>query len=290
MHGMGYCMGVEQVMGIKVPEKGEFLRTFWAELSRVHSHLLWLGLTSDAIGFENLFMSSWKLREYVLEVFEMTTGGRVIFSVCKIGGVHRDIDEERMKRALENLDKVESGLKEISHMFFKDKSIIHRLGNIGVLSKEQAFALGVLGPVARASGLVTDIRTTGYSAYPYLDLNIQTHEGGDCLARAQVRVNEIYESIRLIRQIAEIMPKDGPIDTPVKGNPDGEAFVRLEQPRGEVIYYVKGNGTKFLDRMSARTPTTANIPAILEMMVGVELSDVPVIITTIDTCISCNER
>ena len=290
MHGMGYSMAVEQIMGIEVPERAVFLRTLWAEVSRVHSHLLWLGLTADAIGFESLFMHSWRLREHVLDIFDMTTGGRVIFSVCKIGGVRKDIDEEKMKRVLEILDKIEDGMKEIAKVFLTDKSINHRLGGVGVISKADAENFGVLGPVARASGIATDVRSSNYAAYPHLNFIMQTDKTGDSIARTRVRINEIYESIRLIRKCAEIMPKSDIIDVKVKGNPDGESFARLEQPRGEVIYYAKGNGTKFLSRMSVRTPTFANVPALLSMVEGVELADIPVLITTIDPCISCVER
>jgi len=290
MHGMGYCMTIEQIMGIEVPARAVFLRTLWAEVSRLHSHLLWLGLTADAIGFESLFMHSWRLREHVLDIFDMTTGGRIIFSVCKVGGVRKDIDREKMKRVLENIDKIEDGLKDIARTFLTDKSIIHRMGGIGTLSKEKAIELGVVGPVARASGIVEDVRTTGYAIYPHLDVAIQTDEGGDSMARTKVRINELYESLRLVRKIAEIMPESNVLDTKVTGNPSGESFARLEQPRGEVLYYSKGNGTKFLDRMAVRTPTFANVPALLYMLEGMELADVPVLITTIDPCISCVER
>jgi ech hydrogenase subunit E len=96
MHGMSYCMAIEEIMEVKVPERAEFLRTIWAELSRLHSHLLWLGLLADAFGFESLFMQSWKMREQILDIFEETTGGRVIFSVCDIGGVRKDIDADTL--------------------------------------------------------------------------------------------------------------------------------------------------------------------------------------------------
>ncbi|MCL2665881.1 MAG: nickel-dependent hydrogenase large subunit [Defluviitaleaceae bacterium] len=289
MHGMGYCMAVEQVMGIEVPKRAVFLRTVWAELSRVHSHLLWMGLMADAIGFESLFMHSWRLREYVLDMFDMTTGGRVIFSACKIGGVRRDIDAEKMKRFLDALGKVEDGLHEIAGTFAADHSISHRLTGLGVLTKAEAEDLGALGPVARASGIGFDARTHGYAAYGDLKVNVQTEQSGDCMARASVRIRELYEAIRLIRLCAEIMP-DGPTETKVTGNPNGESFARLEQPRGEVLYYVKGGGGKFLERMRCRTPTFANLPALLEMLKGAELADVPVLILTIDPCISCTER
>lgn len=290
MHGMGYCMAVEEMMQIKPPDKAEFLRTFWAELSRMHSHLMWMGLLADAIGFESLFMHCWRLREEILDIFDMTTGGRVIFSVCKIGGVRKDIDAEKLKKIEDILNRIEDSIKEITNVFTRDQSVSHRLSGLGILSKQDAFDLGTVGPMARASGIKTDMRELGYAAYGHINFEIATEKEGDCLARVKVRIREVFESVGIIKQCIALMPKETIIDVPVKGNPDGEFFARLEQPRGEVLYYLKGNGTKFLDRMRVRTPTFANIPALLHTLKGVELADVPVLVLTIDPCISCTER
>ncbi len=290
MHGMGYSMAVEQVMDIKVPDRAHFLRTIWAEFSRIHSHMLWFGLLADGIGFESLFMHCWRLREYILDIFDMTTGGRVIFSVCKVGGVRKDIDAEKLKKIQEILEQIEEGLYEIMKVFVDDKSVSHRLTGLGTLSKKDAFDLGTVGPMARASGIVTDARTLGYAAYPYVKFQVPVEQSGDCMGRVKVRMAEVIEAISIIKQCIALMPKESIIDTKVTGTPNGESFARLEQPRGEVVYYVKGNGTKFLDRMRVRTPTFANIPALIEMLKGVELADVPVLILTIDPCISCTER
>ncbi len=291
MHGMGYCMSIENQMGIKIPDRAEFLRTIWAELSRMHSHIMWLGLLADAIGFESLFMHSWRLREEILDIFDMTTGGRVIFSVCKVGGVRKDIDSERLKKIDETVDKLKLELKAISDTFNKDSSVIMRLRGVGVLSEKDAFDLGAVGPMARASGINTDIRKQQvYGAYPYLKFETAVEKDGDCFARLKVRIREVFESISIIKQCVSMMPAGEAIETAVKGNPSGEYFARLEQPRGEVIYYTKGNGSKFLDRMRVRTPTFANIPALVQTLKGSELADVPVLILTIDPCISCTER
>ncbi|MDR1565616.1 MAG: nickel-dependent hydrogenase large subunit [Oscillospiraceae bacterium] len=290
MHGMGYCMAVENIMSLTVPDRAEFLRTIWAELSRIHSHLLWLGLLADSIGFESLFMHCWRMREQILDLFDMTTGGRVIFSVCKIGGVRKDIDEEKLKRIVDVLNNIEDELRSLTSVFLEEQSIKGRLSGVGVLSQADAFGLGAVGPMARASGIVTDTRTLGYSAYPHVKFNIITAQEGDCFARTKVRIEEIFEAISIIRQCAALIPSDTLIAEPVKGLPKGEYFARLEQPRGEVIYYVKANGTKFLDRMRVRTPTFANLPALLQTLKGSELADVPVLVLTIDPCISCTER
>lgn len=289
MHGMGYCMSIESIMDVKVPDRAEYLRTIWAELSRMHSHLLWLGLLADAFGFESLFMHSWRIRERVLDVFEETTGGRVIFSVCDIGGVRKDISNETLKKIDETMDIIDRELKELTAVFFKDSSVKYRTQGVGVLSKQLAYDLGAIGPMAKASGVNLDMRTQGYSAYKYLNFEPIIDTQGDSYARTTVRIKEIFQSIDLIKQAIRLIP-EGDIKTKVVGNPNGEHFTRIEQPRGEVIYYAKANGTKFLDRVRVRTPTFANVPALLETLKGCSLADVPILILTIDPCISCTER
>lgn len=174
-------------------------------------------------------------------------------------------------------------------MFLKDASVKSRTKGVGVLSKEAAFDLGAVGPMARASGIEMDMRTQGYAAYGKLNFSPIVEKKGDCYARTKVRIKEIFQSIDLIKQCIAIIP-EGEIKVKVTGNPKGEYFTRVEQPRGEVVYYAKGNGTKFLDRMRVRTPTFANIPALLETLKGCALADVPILILTIDPCISCTER
>jgi len=289
MHGMGYCMSIESIMEVEIPERAKFLRTIWAELSRIHSHLLWLGLLADAFGFESLFMQSWKLREQILDIFEETTGGRVIFSVCEVGGVKKDISSETLNRMKEVLTGMEKNLKEAAAVFLNDSTVKLRTKGVGVLSREAAFELGTVGPMARASGIEMDIRSQGYAAYDQLDFKPIKDQGGDCYARTKVRIGELFQSIDLIRQCIAIIP-DGEIKRKVTGNPKGEHFTRLEQPRGEVLYYAKANGTKFLDRVRVRTPTFANVPALLETLKNCSLADVPILILTIDPCISCTER
>ena len=285
----GMAMAIENIMNIKVPERAEFLRTIWAELSRMHSHMLWLGLLADAFGFESLFMHSWRIREEILDIFEMTTGGRVIFSVCEVGGVRKDITPEMLQKISDVMDKLKKEITEIANVFINDSSVKSRTVGVGVLTKQQAFDLGAVGPMARASGIDEDMRKQGYAAYGKLKFEPIIETAGDSYARTSVRIREIFESIDLIKQCIALIP-EGEIKTKVTGNPNGEHFVRLEQPRGEVVYYAKANGTKFLDRVRVRTPTFANIPALLETLKGCALADVPILILTIDPCISCTER
>ncbi|MDF2801301.1 MAG: NADH-ubiquinone oxidoreductase chain 49kDa [Anaerocolumna sp.] len=289
MHGMGYCMAIESIMKVEIPERASFLRTIWAEMSRMHSHLMWLGLLADAFGFESLFMHSWRIREQILDMFEETTGGRVIFSVCEIGGVKKDISTETLEKMVGILNNIEKELGELTTVFLNDDSVKYRTKGVGVLTKQQAFDLGAVGPMGKASGLSIDMRTQGYAAYSKLDFTPITDDAGDSYARTSVRIQEIFQSINLIKQAITLIP-EGDIKVKVVGNPNGEHFTRVEQPRGEVIYYAKANGTKFLDRLRVRTPTFANVPALLETLKGCALADVPILILTIDPCISCTER
>ena len=289
MHGMGYCAAVEQVMGIDIPPRAKYLRTIWCELSRMHSHMLWLGLLADAFGFESLFMQCWRIREKILDMFEVSTGGRVIFSVNMIGGQRRDMDQEMLSMFLAVIKEIEQELKEITKTFLNDYSVNTRLKGVGYLTRQQAHDLGAVGPFMRASGIALDTRKLGYAAYPELDFEPVTSDVGDCYARCDVRIREIFQSMDLIRQAIGKIP-DGEVAVPVKGFPKGEYFMRVEQPRGEAIYYVKANGTKFLDRVRVRTPTFANLPGMLETLKGCQLADVPILILTIDPCISCTER
>ena len=289
IHGMTYCQGIEQVMGIEVPERALYLRTIWSEYSRLHSHLLWLGLFADSFGFENLFMNAWKIRERVLDVLEQTTGGRVIQGACKIGGVRRDISPEKLDEMNSGLDRIQQEIEDLTTVFLMDNSIKHRLKNVGVLSKEDAYHLGAVGPVARGSGVAIDLRKTGYAAYGKLKFEPVTETGGDSYARCAVRARELFASIDLIRQAIKKIP-EGPLEVKVTGNPEGEYFSRSEQPRGELVHYVKGNGTKFLVRSRIRTPTLTNIPPLVKILQGCELADVPVIVLSIDPCIGCAER
>jgi len=288
-HGSGYAQAVEEIMQIDVPDRAKFLRTIWGELSRIHSHLLWLGLLADGFGFESLFMQCWKLRETVLDIFEMTTGGRVIFSVVKVGGVRRDITADDFKIILPKLEELRKELNAFEKVFFSEYTVKNRLCGVGVLSQTDAHELGCVGPLLRACGVPLDMRKLGYAAYDRLDIDPIVEQDGDCWARCIVRLREIYQSIDIIRQAAGMIP-DGEISVKVTGNPNGEYISRVEQPRGEAIYYVRGNGTKFLDRFRVRTPTFANIPALLKILQGCDLADVPMMILTIDPCISCTER
>ena len=234
IHALCFCRAIEHLMNVEVPRRAAYLRIIWSELHRMHSHLLWLGLFADALGFESLFMQFWKIRERIMDIKKRTVG-------------------------------------------------------IGVMTAQEAIQLGAAGPTLRGSGVAQDVRQTEYEAFAELGFTPVSVLDGDCWARTKVRFLEVLQSMEIVRQAISHLP-DTEINVKVKGNPSGEVVSRVEQPRGECMYYVKGNGSKYLDRVRIRTPTFANIPPLLHMVKGIQLADVPVVVLSIDPCISCTER
>lgn len=289
IHAMCYCNCIEKLMGLEVPPRAQYLRVIWSELHRIHSHLLWLGLFADAFGFESLFMAFWRVRERVMNINEATAGNRVIVSTNIIGGVRRDIGGAMLQHILIDLDIMEKELKPLYDTMMNDYSIKKRTVDIGVLSKEDAYQLGAAGPVLRGSGWAQDMRQLRYEAFSELDFEPVVEHDGDSYARNKVRFREVFQSMGILRQAIAKLP-EGDLSVKVKGSPEGEVTFRVEQPRGELIYYVRCDGTKMPERVRIRTPTFANIPPLLAMLPGTQLADVPVIALSIDPCISCTER
>lgn len=289
IHAMCYCQGLEEMMGIEIPRRAKYLRTIWTEMERITSHLLWLGLFADAFGFESLFMQYWRIRERVMDIMEATCGNRVIMSVSVVGGVRRDLSPEQARWILGELDIVDREVRATRSTMLDDYAVKQRLVGIGVLTKQQAYELGAAGPVLRGSGWAQDMRLLKYAAFDELDYAPVVYNDGDCWSRNAVRFDETLQSIDLIRQAIAKLP-EGDLAAPVKGKPEGEVTNRVEQPRGELFYYIKGDGSKVLDRCRIRTPTFANVPPLVAMLPGIELADVPVVVLSIDPCISCTER
>ena len=170
-----------------------------------------------------------------------------------------------------------------------DYTVRQRTVGKGVLTRDLALLLGTVGPVLRASGVAQDVRSTGYAAYGELGFKPIVEQAGDAYARMLVRTRETYQAIDLVRKALAQMP-EGEFIARARGNPQGRTISRVEQPRGEVMYYIAGNNTRNLERLRVRTPTFANVPALVHMLPGCELADVPVLVLSIDPCISCTER
>ncbi len=289
IHGQTYAGIIEQMTDTQIPMRAKYLRTIWAEIARLQSHLLWLGLFGEAVGFESLFMKIWRDRELILELTEATNGHRIHLGTTVIGGVNKDMDEKLQSRYLTDMDKLEKEMNDWANVFRKDKAFLSKTVGMGMLAKKDAIHSGAVGPVIRASGIPQDMRNNGYEAYGELDFEPIVYDTCDVQGRVLVRLDECYQSVDLIRKAIKEMP-EGELAVKNDKFPKGEAVYRTEQPRGELFYYAKGNGTIHLDRLRIRTPTIPNIPPLLGMLVGHNVADIPAIVHSIDPCMSCTER
>jgi Ni,Fe-hydrogenase III large subunit len=289
VHSMTLCMAYEQIGGIEVPARARYIRVIMAELERLHSHLLWAGTAAELIGFETLFMQFYRLREKVMDTLEAISGNRVNYSMNRIGGVNRDMQETAARETVRDIREVVS--RTLIPVCTTDSTVAARCRGVGVLPRTDAIAYGVVGPVARASGVDMDLRRDHpYMAYGDLEFSVITQSEGDVFARVVVRALEILESCKLIDQALDRIPA-GPLHVgDIYTVPPGEAIARVEAPRGEVFYYVVSDGSDKPARVKVRTPTFMNIPAVAAMVKGYELADVPLIQAAIDPCYSCTDR
>lgn len=290
-HAVAYAQAVESIAGVEIPRRARLLRTFWFELSRIHSHLLWLGLAGDAIGFEALFQSCWRVRERVLDLFSLTAGNRVILGIVELGGVRRDIPPSMIPAVREGLDAVEAGLSELAPFVLGNEATAGRLAGVGIVGHDDAAAMGLVGPTVRASGVADDVRTSGYAGHDELPVEPVVEQAGDALARTLVRWREVVQSIQLCRDALDhLAGLPWQLAVPMPTHLRGEGTSRVEAPRGELFYYVLADGEPHPARVRARTPTFANLPAVLKMLPGTQLAAVPVALLSIDPCLSCTER
>jgi NADH-quinone oxidoreductase subunit D len=289
-HPLAYVQAVEEIAGAEVPERALYLRTIVNELERLHSHLLWAGLAGHFLGYNTVFMWAWKYREPVLDLLEATTGSRVNYANAKVGGVRRDIPNEHKGYILKIVDELEPGLDMLTKAVLDDYILHLRTKNVGILSKDDARRYCVTGPTARASGIPIDVRRDDpYAAYDRVEWDVITDEGCDVFGKVKVRLLECFESVRIIRQCVKQIP-DGPLETPVKEIPPGEAVSHVEAPRGETFHYVRSDGGNYPVRHKIRAPSYVNVPSFKATCVGQPLADVTIALAAVDPCYSCTER
>jgi len=229
-------------------------------------------------------------REPVMDLQEAISGNRVQFDYIAIGGVHRDITPETAKRIDATLKALRPKIEALLEEFSANWSLSLKYRGIGAIGYEEACVYNALGPLARAAGLRTDVRLeSGDLPFEEVGFEVVVEEGGDIHARNMVRLKEILNSIDMCRNIAANLP-EGEYLMKAKGKPEGEAIVRLEAPRGELMYLVRGSGGKFLDRVRIKTPTFSGIPAMVEIFKGNEYADAPAILASFDPCMSCTAK
>ena len=308
-NNLAYVMALEKLLGIEPPERAKYLRTLLAEINRIHSHLYGLGIHGVMIGSSTAYMWCFGDREPFLELAQELTGARLTYSYIIPGGVRRDLPKGFAERTEKALKYLEGRMKDYFDIYFNNPVVRARLEGVGVLSKEDAIKLGVTGPNLRASGVAYDVRRAEpYAAYPYLDFDVITEEEGDCYARVMVRVREIMESIKIIRQVLKEIP-EGPIlhesyeklippklreemkrrgvvkFPSVFANlrvPAGEAVSRVEGGRGEVVFHVISDGKLSPYRMRMVTPSFRNVILFEHLTRGARVADIPAIYGSLD--------
>ena len=292
IHTLTLCQSMEQLTGLTPPPRARYIRVIMAELERLHSHVLWAGIAAKLMGFKTMFMTCFELREKVMDVLQAISGNRVNYSMNRIGGVNRDIDDPLGVLAMvEQLER--EMVRTVIPIFTTSRTARARCAGVGVLTHEKALSCGVVGPVARASGVAQDLRRDApYAAYAEMEFEVQVQQDGDVRARLLVRALEIMESCRILRQALTKLPA-GELNAGEEKLvfTTGTAISRVEAPRGEVMYSVTWKeGSRNPSRVHVRTPTYAVMPAIRWMVMGARLADTPLIQASIDPCYSCTDR
>ncbi len=289
-HAGAYVHAVEKLIGVETTKKIDYLRTLVVELDRIHSHLLANGHVAEVCGYENLFMQTVKYRESCMKLLEDITGNRVQYDYYTIGGVSRDLTTEIEKSIKNTLNELRKNTIKLMEFFETDYTLGLKTRNIGKITTDFAKKMNCVGPIARASGLKTDARAE-FDFLPYEELGYKTQlrSEGDVWARNMVRFDEVLNSIEICLNVVDGLD-EGDVKVKVRGKPKGETFIRVEAPRGECFYYLKGNGTNIMERVRIRVPTYANVPVLRELFVGSKYSDAQAIVLSFDPCLSCTAR
>jgi len=285
-----YARAVELLEGREVPERAKYIRVMMLELARMGSYMLWYGGQNAALGLYT--MGQWSVgdRNYILDLFEELTGGRVYHMYIWPGGVRRDLPEGFTDKVLRTMDYFEKRLKDYDDLMFSSSIFQKRTKGVAVIPKEKAVEWGVVGPVLRGSGIHSDIRIDDpYEVYDKLDFIVPTEEGGDIWSRALVRRQEVRQSIRIIRQVIDKMPKGeyyNQIPNPQKwALPKGDAYARTEAVRGEVGMYIVSDGSIHPRRTHFRGAAYVHGITLLEnLLVGENIADVSAIMNSLGTC------
>jgi NADH-quinone oxidoreductase subunit D len=310
-NNLAYCMAVEKILGIEVPKRAQYIRVLLAELTRCASHLVWLGTHAIDLGAMTVFLYSFREREEILKIFEYLSGQRMMTSYFRIGGLALEPPPDWLERVQRVVDYLPAHIDEYETLLTKNKIWLGRTVGVGMLSANDAIAWGCTGPLLRASGVAYDVRKAfPYSSYDEFDFNIQTQTAGDCYARYQVRVAEIRESLKIVKQAMAKITPDGPFRAELPGiippsreemkasiegliyhfkiftegfaPPIGEVYQAIESPRGELGYFVKSDGSQKPYRVKMRTPSFVNLQILPTLALGRLISDVVACIGTTD--------
>jgi Ni,Fe-hydrogenase III large subunit/Ni,Fe-hydrogenase III component G len=292
VHSVAYVQAVENAAAIKAPPRAEYIRSIMLEIERLHSHLLWVGLACHLVGFDTLFMQSWRIREPIMWMAEKITGNRKTYGLCLVGGVRWDITLELRTELRLLLDKLESEWQPVVAAVVKDKNIQKRTRDVGVADKDYCKDMGLVGPVARAAGVDIDCRRDHpYAAYDRVEFDVITHDTSDVWGRVVVRAKEVFESIRIIRQCLDKM-EPGPLMLDITEElPVGRlGLSSVEAPRGESHHFAITGENNKPRRWRVRAPTYQNLQGVPGMIKDQMIADMTISLGSIDPCFSCTDR
>jgi membrane-bound hydrogenase subunit alpha len=292
-HPFAYANCMEEIAGVEVPDRAKYIRSIIGELERIHSHLLWAGLAGHFLGYDTVFMWAWKYREPILDLFEIITGNRNSYAMFKIGGVRRDIEYSKFARIRSEMNQFKRKLDLLTGAVMDDPVLHARLKGVGIITYQDCIDYAAVGPTARASGVDIDVRRDDpYAAYPLVDWKVIISDSCDVFAKAEVRLLEMYESIRIIEQCLDKMEKlpEGEIETKVWEIPEGTGTGRAEAPRGEVFHFVKTDGSNSPVRHKIRAPSYVNIATFKKSCINQTISDAAIALAAVDPCYCCTER
>lgn len=284
-NGLGYCLAVEKLLGAEAPPRAQAVRVILTELNRISSHLMWLGTHALDVGAITPLFYTMREREEALKIFENYCGARLTTHAFRIGGLQYELYEGFEQQVNNFCDMFAGKLHEYEDLLSQNRIWVDRLTGIGVLTAEQCKQIGVTGPVLRASGVKWDLRKAQpYSGYEQYDFDIPTRQNGDTYDRYVVRMEEMRQSIRIIRQAVSRIPS-GPIMAKIPKilkPPSGEVYVSIEAPKGELGYFIVSDGSTTPYRLRVRPPSFVNLQALNYMARGALIADVVAIIGTID--------
>ncbi len=293
-NNLAYCLAVEKLADIPVPERAEYLRVIIAELQRIASHLIAVGaFLNDCGAFMTPILYMIREREKILDLFEMVSGQRLTYNFMRFGGVSQDIPEEFMPALEKVIAEMPGFIDEYDRLLAENEILLARAKGVGILPKELAINIGASGPVLRGSGVKWDIRKADpYSIYDRFEFEIPTGTVGDCYDRYRVRIEEMRQSVRIIKQAMPRLP-EGEVLTEVPLRlrpPKGEAYGRIEAPKGELGFYLVSDYSPNPYRFHIRAPSFINLTALRDMAIGWKIADAIITFGSIDICMGEVDR
>ena len=300
-NNFGYALAVEKLAGLEVPERAEYIRVIMAELARIVNHIAVIGFMLNDLGaFFTPLLYAFRERERILDLFEEVTGSRLMCNFFRFGGVKRDLTDANLAAIQKIVTRFPAFLKEFEDLLTKNEILCMRCQNIGILAADTAINAGITGPVLRASGVNYDIRKVdGYSIYNRFDFKVPLGQKGDVYDRYYVRILEIRESLKILEQAlakipqGEIMNKKALPFLKIPRNfkpPMGEAYGRIESPKGELGFYIVSDGTPQPWRYHVRAPSLINLTMLEEMCLGQKVADAIIILGSIDIVLGETDR